>query len=257
MLLLISADNFLFLFIGWEGWYKLCPILYYINKQKIYISNKRFFHLKKIRSINRIGPHEEKTIMILIGSLLGDSHLSKGTLGSRFQFEQCNNNITYLMWFHKYFSIKGYCSTKIPKLIKRIHKNGNIHYSYQFKTYTFSSFNWIHDMFYDINNKKIIPKNIERYLTSLTLAIWFMDDGSIASTNNGLKISTQSFTLKEIEYLCNILYSKFGIFCKPQFRGTKYNNYIIYIHEKSCRDFSRIIKPFMLESMYYKLGIYI
>ena len=83
-----------------------------------------------------------------------------------------------------------------------------------------------------------------------------MDDGSIASKNNGLKISTQSFILEEIKLLCTILYKNFGIFCKPQFRGIKYNNYVIYIYEKSCYDFSYIIKPYMLQSMYYKLGKY-
>ena len=252
MLILITGDNFIVIFIGWEGSYKLCPILCYI-----YLPNKRHFHTKKIRSTARIGPHEEKTILILIAFLLGDGYLSKGTLGSRFQFEQCSNNIEYLMWFHKYFSIKGYCSTKKPKLLKRIHKNGKIHYSYQFKTYTFSSFNWIHDMFYDKNNKKILPKNIEQYLTPLVLAIWFMDDGSIASKNNGLKISAQSFTLQELELLCIILYKNFGIVSKPQFRGIKYNNYVIYICEESCYNFSYIIKPYMLQSMYYKLGKYI
>lgn len=252
MLILITGDNLIVIFIGWEGSYKLCPILYYINKLYIYFPNKRYFHFKKIKSIGRIGPHEEKTIMILIASLLGDGHLSKG---SRFQLEQCSNNVEYLMSFHKYFSIKGYCSTKKPKLSKKIHKNGKIHYSYQFKTYTFSSFNWIHDMFYDKNNKKILPKNIEQYLTPLVLAIWFMNDGS--SKNNGLKISAQSFTLQELEFLCIILYKIFGIFCKPQFRGIKYNNYVIYIYEESCYSFSYIIKPYMLQSMYYKLGKYI
>ena len=251
MLILITGDNLIVIFIGWEGSYKLCPILYYINKLNIYFPNKRYFHFNIIKSIDRIGPHEEIIISYEIASLLGDGHLSKGIFGSRLELEQCSNNVEYLMSFHKYFSIRGYCSTKKPKLSKRIHKNGKIHYSYLFKTYTFSSFNWIHDMFYDKNYKKILPKNIEEYLTPLVLAIWFMNNGSIASKNNGLKISAQSFTLQELEFLCTILYKNFGIFCKPLAL------FVIYIYEESCYNFSYIIKPYMLQSMYYKLGKYI
>jgi hypothetical protein len=118
MLLLISADNFLFLFIGWEGQtmnlenFALNDLeficLYNKNLKKIFslknnyninknFLNKRYFYIPKLRSYKIIGPHEEKIIMILIASLLGDGHLSKGTLGSRFQFEQCKNNVEYLM----------------------------------------------------------------------------------------------------------------------------------------------------------------
>ena len=85
------------------------------------------------------------------------------------------------MWFHKYLSKRGYCSENIPKLNKRIKKEGTF-FSYRVSSYTFSSLNWLHSMFYSfdkLENKyiKIIPLNIEEYLTPLALAIWFMDDG--------------------------------------------------------------------------------
>jgi len=275
MLLLISADNFLFLFIGWEGktiielfalnnleFINLYNYIFFfyreIKKKYIILNNilKKHFSIPKLRSYKRIGPHDEKTINIFIASLLGDGHLSKETLGSRFQFEQCNNNIEYLMWFHKYFSIRGYCNSKTPKLLKRIHKNGNIHYSYQFKTYTFSSFNWIHDMFYDKNNIKILPKNIEIYLTPFILAIWFMEDGcSLGKFSARLKISSLSFTLKENLTLCNLLNKKYGLDLKVQSRGLN-KGYVIIINTFSAKLWSNLIKPYMLESMYYKLGKY-
>jgi hypothetical protein len=267
MLILITGENFLILFIGWEGiilypkWLNTNIIIFSIlNIFILFIKNinkifKRYYFIPKLRSFNRIGPHEKKTIMILIASLLGDGHLNKGILGSRFQFEQSNKNVEYLMRFHKYFSIRGYCSTKKPKLLKRIHKNGNIHFSYQFKTYYFSSFNWIHEIFYDSNNKKILPKEIENYLTPYVLSIWFMDDGCSIGGGYQLKISSQSFTLNENLILCNILNKKYNLKLKVQSRGLN-KGYIIIINAYSAKIWANLIKPYMLESMYYKLGKY-
>jgi hypothetical protein len=86
------------------------------------------------------------------------------------------------MWFHRHLAEKGYCSNEKPKLKTRIKKEGRF-FHYRVNTFTFSSFNNFHDIFYKldpITNKyiKILPLNIENYFTPLTLAIWFMDDGS-------------------------------------------------------------------------------
>lgn len=86
------------------------------------------------------------------------------------------------MWFHKYLASRGYCNDKKPKLYKRIKKNGKVFFYYSINSYTFSSLNWVHDMFYKMDetkNKyvKIVPEEISKYLTPLSLAIWFMDDG--------------------------------------------------------------------------------
>lgn len=81
-------------------------------------------------------------------------------------------------------------------------------------SYTFSSFNWIHEIFYkkdNLNNKfiKIVPLNIEKYLTPLALAIWFMEDGS--KLGKGVRIATNNFTLSEVEFLCSVLFKKFNL----------------------------------------------
>ena len=38
-----------------------------------------------------------RTYSIIIGSLLGDSHLEKRNIGSRIKFEQSSKNVEYLM----------------------------------------------------------------------------------------------------------------------------------------------------------------
>jgi len=67
-------------------------------------NNRRGFHIKtnnisRLRSDLRIGPHNEDVISVLVGSILGDSHLEKRKrgIGTRVIFEQCNRNVEYIM----------------------------------------------------------------------------------------------------------------------------------------------------------------
>jgi hypothetical protein len=111
-------------------------------------------------------------------------------------------------------------------------------------------------MFYkEIEGKyvKIIPDNIEQILTPIGLAIWFMDDGS--KLGNGAKIATNCFTKTELLKLCKILQNKFNIIVTVQSGGIN-KGYTLYISTSSMITFSKIIKLYMLPSLYYKLGNY-
>jgi hypothetical protein len=111
-------------------------------------------------------------------------------------------------------------------------------------------------MFYksdETKNIKIVPVNIEKYLTPLALAIWFMNDGS--KLDNRAIITTNCFTYEEICFLCEVLKRKFNITATPNNNG-KNKSFIIYIHVSSMLLFSKLIKPYMIPSLYYKLGNY-
>jgi ubiquinol-cytochrome c reductase cytochrome b subunit len=94
-------------------------------------------------SYERIGPHNIDIISLIVGSTLGDTHLERRRKGkgTRIIFEQCNKNVEYLMWFHKYLSDRGYCNKIKPVLRRRVRKNGEIFFHYRINSYTFSSFN--------------------------------------------------------------------------------------------------------------------
>jgi ubiquinol-cytochrome c reductase cytochrome b subunit len=112
--------------------------------------------------------------------------------------------------------------------------------------YTFKTIN-------DIQTKiKIIPLNIEEYLTPLALAIWFMDDGS--KIGKGAKIATNCFTYNEIIFLSEVLYKKYNIKTSVISSGIN-KGYTLYISTTSMSIFIKLIKPFMLPSLYYKLNI--
>lgn len=137
------------------------------------------FNYPRINSKNRIGPHNINILSILIGSLLGDGHMEKDKhgFGSRFVFYQSNINGEYLLWLHSCISDLGYCKKDIPQIRGRTSNKTELKfYYYRFRTFTFSSFNWIYDSFY-INNRKVIPNFIGDYFTPLALAIWIKDDG--------------------------------------------------------------------------------
>ena len=262
MLVLVSGANYFVMFVGWEG--KLhCLKWYYFNNDVLFsiaLSLSKEIGKTKLNSLERIGPHNIDIISIIIGSVLGDSHLEKRNrgIGTRIKFEQSNKNVEYLMWFHSYLSTRGYCNTDKPKLKTRIRKNGEIYFHYSLNSYTFSSLNWIHDMFYkpigaEGKYVKIIPQNIEKYLNPIALAIWFMDDGS--KLKKGAKIATNCFTYKELLQLCEILKNKFNLTVTIH-SGGKNKGYTLYISSLSMTTFSNIIKPYVLPSLYYKLGDY-
>jgi ubiquinol-cytochrome c reductase cytochrome b subunit len=231
-------------------WFKIFDIE---SNGLIYCSTVLPFISPKIKSQNRIGPHNYDTICILMGSLLGDASAEQHGNGTRICFQQEHLNSQYLNWFHSYLSKLGYCNETTPKITTRLGKEGKLRYVSRFKTYTFTSFNWIHTAFYN-ENTKIVPYNIEEYLNPLALSVWIMDDGGRVSS--GLKIATNNFSFNEIEFLANILRKKYNLKTSIIKTGAL-NQYNIYIPKSSMNDLVRIIKPYFHTSMYYKLNGYI
>lgn len=236
------------------------------------------FNSSKIRSIKRIGPHNIEIYSIIFGSLLGDGFMEKHGEGSRLCFQQEGSHSSYLYWLHQYICQLGYCNKIIPQITTRLDTHGKIRQVLRFKTFTFSSFNWIEECFYkNINNipvstKQVGKKNIrikklplciEEFLTPLGLAIWIMDEG--AKVSSGLKLCTNNFSVNENLILCTILTKKFGLKTTMISAGAKKTSisingnieltdqYNIYISKYSMEKLAVILKPFLHPSLKYKL----
>ena len=80
-----------------------------------------------------------------------------------------------------------------------------------------------------------------------------MDDGTLFK-NKGLKFRTNSFTLKEVQYLSMLLKNKYSLKTSLHKTGV-INQYNIYISKSSLNDLIKIVKPYIHHSMYYKLNI--
>lgn len=207
--------------------------------------------VSRLKGIYRIGPHNKDILSIIYGSLLGDAHAEKriSGLGTRISFFQEDSHVEYILYLHKLLSDAGYCNNKIPVISKRLGIKGKIRKIVRFSTWTYTSFNWIHNEWYK-NGKKCVPNTIDQYLTPLALAIWIMDDG--AKVGKGLKFSTNSFTYNECIYLINVLNKNFNLKASVQSAGSK-NQYIIYIWKESMCDLYNIILPYIIPEMKYKI----
>lgn len=206
---------------------------------------------KKVKGIYRIGPHNEEILSIIFGSLLGDAHAEKRALGigTRISFFQEEVHLKYIYFLHNILSNSGYCNSKLPITTTRLGSKGKLRKIVRFHTWTYSSFNWIQEMWY-INGKKCVPYNIDKYLTPLALAIWIMDDG--AKVSKGLKLCTNSFTYEECVLLANVLYNKYKLKASVQSAGSE-NQYIVYIWKQSLIDLSKIVYPYIIPEMRYKI----
>ena len=115
--------------------------------------NSRQFHTKT-RTYNRIGPHNSDVISVLVGCLLGDAYSTKSKSlvpGTSFRFKQSGRHKDYLFFLYNFFNSRGYCTNSGPREYKTILINKanvqKIHYGYEFDLYTFSSLNWLYDLF--------------------------------------------------------------------------------------------------------------
>jgi hypothetical protein len=140
-------------------------------------------------------------------------------------------------------------------MYKRVLKNkgsdDKTHYGYEFNTFTFRSFNWVHKMFYK-KGVKYINADLVKYITPLALAIWISDDGGLAKP--GVRLAANSFKLKEVEFLVEVLQSKFGLNCTIQTLKPS-GNHNIYIKGSSVPKLRELVLPHLHTSMYYKLGL--
>lgn len=83
------------------------------------------------------------------------------------------------------------------------------------------------------------------------MAIWVQDDGC-KFKNKGFKFCTNGYTLTEVKLLSSILTNKYGLKTSIIKTGVV-NQYGIYIRKAYMVTLINIVKPFMHESMLYKL----
>ena len=181
---------------------------------------------------------------VLIGSILGDGCLLGGDIGRvnyRLQIAHSVKQKDYLYWKYKVFH--GW-TLSTPHYVR----SNN---SWRFRTMSHPELTAFQTLFYQ-DRKKIIPRNISELLTDpLALAIWFMDDGA-KMKNHGIILNTQSFSIRENALLQNTLLENFNI---PSTTHKDKNKVRLYIGYRFIDEFIRIVNPFILPSLKYKLPI--
>lgn len=185
---------------------------------------------------------------ILIGSLLGDAHLEKlytPELG-RLKIEHSYKQKDYVDWFYKEFRV--WVRSKPKSKRKKVWNK--IYWNYGFLTYGHGLLGKFQEKFYR-RRKKIVPNDLEKDITPLGLAVWYMDDGSIKSRRHkGLFLNTQGFTKNGVQKLQRMLKNRFGLSSSTR-KDEKGEQ--IYLGGESAEKFIGIIKPYIIPSMEYKI----
>jgi predicted transcriptional regulator len=204
---------------------------------------------KQIEEYKKTLKFTKKQKEILIGLILGDGHLETLNNGKtyRLKVEHSLKQREYLDWL--YLNFKEWIN-KTPEVRKRT-SLGKIVETYGFTTYTSGILRFYAQQFYQ-NKKKIIPKMIDKIITPQSLAIWFMDDGSIKSkAHKALVIHTHGYSKNDLLLITKVLEKKFGLKIGLQ---KQYDKWRLYIFSESVDNFKKIILPYILPSMQYKLG---
>lgn len=185
---------------------------------------------------------------ILIGSILGDGWLDKPTKnGSHWVIKYDDKSLSYLEWLQQ--KLSRYFPDGVRKK-----KNYHQHFIYSEVCPEIAEFRKI---FYP-QGKKIVPEEVKTLLTEpLSLAIWYMDDGSLDRRDKyhlNSTIATFCFSYMDCELLASTLKDNFGVEVrvhKSTMRGRE--RYRLYIVSESMERFMRIIRPYIQPCFMYKI----
>ncbi len=186
---------------------------------------------------NTEGSLTEEQRSILIGVLLGDGAMRKKT-HALLEINHSYKQREYVDWLYQKF--QRFTDTP-PKMRKT---NGK-RVAYRFTTKSLPIFTRFYDIFFE-DKHKIIPNNL--ILTPLSLATWYMDDGS--RCDEDIYLNTQQFTQEEQEKLVLLLYKQYLIQASIN-KDKQYGR--IRIKKDSVQNFMNLISPFVVSSIKYKL----
>jgi LAGLIDADG DNA endonuclease family len=176
-----------------------------------------------------------KEINFIQACLLGDGTLSKSGKHFRLRVAQKASHKQYVLW--KYNNLQKLCVSK-PTLDK-------VNNSFRFGTVGHPHVTGLQKLWY--KPTKQIPEKFT--LDSLALAIWFMDDG--CRIHNTVNFSVHNFSSHSIALLQKqLLEMKIVTSVQSDGKGKR-----LYIKQNSYAIFERLVKPYIVKCMAYKLPI--
>jgi phosphate starvation-inducible protein PhoH len=112
----------------------------------------------------------------------------------------------------------------------------------------------ISDEFYNSmyrESKKYISTEIDRWFTERTLAIWYMDDGSVSQSNGAVTFSTNSMSQEEVNVLSSVLMNKFNL-DSSIYETSK--GIVLCLNRVNALKMFEVISNYIHPSMSYKLN---
>lgn len=204
---------------------------------------------------------------ILYGLAIGDGHISYRTRykDGKYRYEQAEliighgpKQLDYINYkadlIHKIFGGKR---PKIADTKYYLKATGKTYKGYRIAK-TNPYFRQMHRKLYRENRQKSITGEVLSFCNAQSLALWFMDDGSIMSNFNksgeitslSFRICTQFIDEDEAKEVCNWLSQKFGIQAKYFKSKGKYD---IGGATQASLTLVSVIQDFVIPSMSYKI----
>tara|TARA_Y100000310_G_scaffold345857_1_gene471549 strand:- start:2195 stop:3103 length:909 start_codon:yes stop_codon:yes gene_type:complete len=196
---------------------------------------------------------QENIKQVLLGSLLGDGYLTKQKNSHNAYFREVHSlkQKDYLIWKNNFLN---YFNTKIKEYSTYDKRTNKYYYSIYLYSRVNPAFTTYHNSLYKQNIKKV-TKEFLNEIKKLGLSVWYMDDGYYHYGYNRVGLATDCYSYKEHVLIKNWLKCKFDI--KSQIhRRNKIgeNSYNIVLSKNEATKFLKIIEPYIIKSMYYKLG---
>lgn len=187
---------------------------------------------------------------IIIGSILGDGGIySSNSPRAHYYVKQSKRYAEYVFWLY------GELGNLCPSGVKT-RKDNEQHYFYSTPSKELME---LRKQFYE--KEKRVPQNIKNLLTSpLSLAVWFMDDGTLdyrEKDHCAFHLCTNCFTREDTKRLIEALQDNFGVVSSLHYtlcRGKRHCR--IYIGAKGRDRFIELITPYILDCFKYKLPRY-
>jgi recombination protein RecA len=184
---------------------------------------------------------------LLIGMVLGDGHLNPNS-GVALEISHSGKQLEYLEY--KRDLLHSLLGGKKPRIHKR--KNRDEYKISKGHRY----FRIIRKLLYK-DRKKIYTRQMLDYLNPQAIALWWMDDGSLAREKTAKAYHFYIFAPKDesqiiIDYFKEVWNINFYMIRKQLKTGTYY---YLKCRTKEGRKFSNLIKDWVIPSMQYKIDI--
>jgi hypothetical protein len=173
---------------------------------------------------------------LILGTLLGDGAM------------RCKTNA--LLEINHSFSQRGYVDWKYRHLAKLVSTPPNVRrgnggrIAYRFVTRSLPELTPYHRLFYGSGGKRVPELDLD----PLTMAVWFMDDGS--KSRSAVYLNTQQFDEDDQRLLLRLLQQRWGIGGALN-RDKSYHR--IRLSVDGTARFIRLIEPHVLDEFRYKL----
>ena len=197
---------------------------------------------------------------VLYGSMLGDAYkMSSSAVG----FKHCSEQKDYILW--KYNEFKSAASPNSLQKVDKIDKRSESEITtWKFYTYANSDVEKCISEFYHSGQKEVSFDILEK-LTPLSIAVWYMDDGttdfnhrSIVSSGKEKKplcnFCTDSFSKESCENIKKWFKDKYDINVSLKNRTLSNRiGYRIQVDVDSVGKFIELIRPHILPMFVYKI----